>query len=338
MYEWRPASLPTAGDTDVQTTVRRPCVCDHSQIARYPRGRPEGTRAGAGKLYSTADALAHMLAGTAQESRRRRMRPCRPGPHDRRQPGCSAPARPRVELRALPRGHAGPRDRRAARLQRDGNMTLLIAIRTADGFAAISDRGETYANMPPKDVKKYHMDKKCEYYISFAGDGKLAKEILGRISRSRTGRADVVRRIHDIALDLSANPRRRSGHVVGILIIAERKGFKLYNIEVKGRDVDINESNDAVSVHGDCGTVGMCQYVIAKVGFSSMTCEAAARKIHVLASDVGKQVESVGKPSCGFDLIWCVADSQPKKLERYTEEFGHIDVSLHMTEPLPPVI
>ena len=108
--------------------------------------------------------------------------------------------------------------------------------------------------------------------------------------------------------------------------------------EVKGRHVAIDESKDAVSVRGDCSAVGMCQYVIAKVGFSSMACEMAARKIHVLASDVRKYVESVGERSCGFDLVWCASDSQPKKLERYTEKLGQIDVSLHMAEPLPPVI
>ena len=58
----------------------------------------------------------------------------------------------------------------------------------------------------------------------------------------------------------------------------------------------------------------------------------------ILASDAGRYVESVGKPSCGFDLIMLVADGHPKVMERCTEESGQIDVRLHLAEPAPSVV
>ncbi len=212
-------------------------------------------------------------------------------------------------------------------------MTLLMAVKADDGFVAISDRKETYANKPPTNVRKYHMDKKGGFYISFAGDGRLAQGVLDKLGRARTGPADVVERIRMIASALFDKAKRRSASVDGILIIAERHIVKMYDIDIVGRHVGVRENHKVVSIRGDGGARLLCKYVAGKVDFSGTACETTARMLHVLASDVGEHVESVGGREYGFDLGMIVAGGQGEILERRTERFGRIDVRLHLEDP-----
>lgn len=216
------------------------------------------------------------------------------------------------------------------------SMTLLMAVRATDGIAAISDRKESYENRPPRSVKKHHTDKKGGFYISLAGDGGLAKGVPDGLDDARTGPADVVGRIRMIAAKRVAKTRRRYASVVGILIIADRNGLKMYNIDIDGRHVDVVENSGAVSVRGDGGARSLCEYITAKVGFSGTACETAARMMHVLASDVGEHVESMGGRSYGFDLVMLAPDGRARMLERCTAEFGRIDIRLRLEEPAPP--
>lgn len=214
-------------------------------------------------------------------------------------------------------------------------MALLMVVATFDGFVVISDRKETYANRPPKNVKKYHMDKKGGFYISLAGDGDLARKMLDRLGRVRTGPADVVRRIRSVASVLAAKKGSRSLRVDGILIIAGRQGIKLYDIVIAGSHVDVLENDHAVSVRGDADAQALCRYIAKKVMFSGRTREAVARMMLVLANDVAGDVESVGGQSCGFDLGLFVADGRATMLEQLTGEFGRIDVRLRLDESMP---
>lgn len=212
-------------------------------------------------------------------------------------------------------------------------MTLLMAVKADDGFVAISDRKETYANKPPKNVRKYHMDKKGGFYVSLAGDGRLAQGVLDKLSKARTGPADVIERIRMIASALSTKRKQRPASVDGILIIAEHRIVRMYDINIVGRRVGVLENRGVVSIRGDGGARILCKYVAGKVDFSGTACETTARMLHVLASDVAEHVESVGGRRYGFDLGMIVAGGQGDILERCAERFGRIDIRLHLEDP-----
>ena len=183
-------------------------------------------------------------------------------------------------------------------------MTLLVAVRASDGLAVVSDRKETYVNIPPKNVKKYYIDKKGRFYISLAGDGDLAKGVLNGLARARTGPSDVVGRIRSIAASLHAETTEGHTRADGFLVIAYHRNTKLYNIGIIDGHVDVLENHDGVSVQGDGHAQILCGYVTKKINFSHMPCEAVATRLHVLASDMAEQVESVGEHGAyGFDLV-----------------------------------
>ena len=212
-----------------------------------------------------------------------------------------------------------------------------MAVGAADGFAVISDRKETYASMPPRNVKKYHMDKKGGFCISPEGDGRLAKGVLDGLGNARTGPADVVKRMRAIAAALSSRTRRRTARADGILIIAEHQGLKLCDIDMVDNHVDVPEDRSAVSIRGGGDAQGICRYVTRKVCFSGTGRMAAAMDLRVPASDVAEHVESVGERSCGFDPGMLAADGHAGVPERRTERFGRIAVRLHLAEPAPPI-
>lgn len=214
-------------------------------------------------------------------------------------------------------------------------MTLLMAVKTIDGFAAASDRKETYANRPPRNVTKCYMDKKGGIYISLAGDGYLAKKILDKLARARTGPADVIKKIRSIALALAAKKGQRLPRVDGILIIAGRQGLKMYSVDIVGRHVAVLENEHAVSVRGDGAAQALCRYVAKKVDFSGKTSETAARMMLVLAGDVAEGVESVGGRSYGFDIGLLTNYGYANVLEQITDDFGRIDVRLRLDESTP---
>lgn len=212
-------------------------------------------------------------------------------------------------------------------------MTLLMVVRTVDGLAAISDRKETYADISPKNVKKCHMDKGGRFYVSFAGDGDLAEAVLNRLARARTGPADVVGKIRQIAADLSTESIRKTRRVSGFLITVYRQSLKLYSIDLVGDHVDVLESDAAVSIRGDGHARHLCDYIVKKAPFSGMTYEAAAKHLHALASDVAEHVESVGgHDSYGFDLGFFSTAGGSKLRERLTEQFGQVDVRFRIDD------
>ena len=127
-------------------------------------------------------------------------------------------------------------------------MTLLVAVRAADGLAAISDRKETRPLGSPGNVKKFYVDKRHRFYISLAGDGALADGVLKRLARARTGPEDVVARVREIAAALHSGRVGRALQADGFLIIAGRAGLKLYSVYISGRHVDVLEDRDGLSV------------------------------------------------------------------------------------------
>ena len=208
-------------------------------------------------------------------------------------------------------------------------MTLL-AKHATDGLVALSDRMETYLRGPPRDVKKYHLDKRGRHCVSPAGDGKLAKEVLRGLAHAKTGPADVLARIRGIAKDLHARHPRKTPSVDGFLIVVERQGPRLYSIGINGGDVDVTEDRGGVHAHGDENALALCEYITKKAGLADMRCEEAARQLHVLASDVAEHVDSVGgRDEYGFDLV-VFAASGTKFIERDKERRGRIDVSFRM--------
>ena len=211
-------------------------------------------------------------------------------------------------------------------------MTLLLASHATDGLVALSDRKETYQRGLPKDVKKHLLDKRRRFYISLAGDGKLAEGVLRRLARARTGPADVLARIRGIAKDLHSGPQRIR-RVSGFLITVERSKLRLYTIAIAGSHVAALEKHGGVHARGDGSARTLCEYITKKSGLAGMRCEEAARHLHVLASDVAEHVDSVGeRDKYGFDLVVFAAGGT-KLAERDKERRGRIDVSFRMDGP-----
>ena len=212
-------------------------------------------------------------------------------------------------------------------------MTFLAARHATDGIAVISDRKETYLHGPPRDVKKYYLDRRGRFYVSLAGDGKLAEAVLKCLARSRTGPADVLARLRSIAKDFYARTSRKMPRADGFLVVVEGQGPKLYNIGIKGGRVNALEDRGGVSAHGDEHALTLCEYITKKAGLSGMRCEEAARHLHVLASDVAENVDSVGnRGEYGFDLVLFAAAGGAKLLERDMKRHGRIDVRFHMAD------
>lgn len=210
-------------------------------------------------------------------------------------------------------------------------MTFLAASHATDGIAVISDRKETYLHGHPRDVKKYYLDNRGRFYVSLAGDGKLAEGVLRRLARSRTGPADVLARLRGIAKALHAGSPRNTPRVDGFLVVVEGQGPRLYNIGIRGGHVDALEDRDGVSAHGDEHALTLCEYITKKAGLSGMRCEEAARHLHVLASDVAENVDSVGeRGEYGFDLVLFAAAGGIGLVERDMGQHGRIDVRFHM--------
>lgn len=212
-------------------------------------------------------------------------------------------------------------------------MTLLAAVRTSDGLAVVSDRKESYVDRSPKNVKKYHLDKRGRFYVSLAGDGKLAEGMLNRLARIRTGPADIVGNIRRIAVDLSSDSIRKTRRVNGFLVTSDKQHLRLYNIDLIGGHVDVLENAAGVSIRGDVHARHLCAYITKKVSFSSMSCEAAAKHLHILASDVAEHVASVGeRGSYGFDLGFFSAAGGSKLRGRLTEHLGRIDMHFRVDD------
>ena len=170
-------------------------------------------------------------------------------------------------------------------------MTLLVAVRAADGLAAVSDRKEAVPLGSPRNVKKFHVDERMRFYISLAGGGPLADGALARLARARTGPADVVARVRSIAAALHSGRTGEALQVDGFLIIAGRAGLKLYSIYISGRHVGVLEDRNGVSSRGDGPARVLCRYIARGAGFSGMPCEEAARHLHVLAGDVAGRTD-----------------------------------------------
>ena len=210
-------------------------------------------------------------------------------------------------------------------------MTFLAAKHATDGIAVISDRKETYLHGPPRDVQKYYLDKRGQFYVSLAGDGKLAEGVLRRLARSRTGPADVLARLRSIAKSLHVGPYRNALQADGFLIVIDGQWPKLYNIDITGDHVDAVEVRGGVSAHGDRRARMLCEYITKKVSLAGMRCEEVARHLHVLASDVAEHVDSVGKRGeYGFDLVLFVAAGGARLVERDMKQHGRIDVRFRL--------
>ena len=206
-------------------------------------------------------------------------------------------------------------------------MTLLVAMHATDGIVALSDRKEIYPLEPPRDVKKYYLDGRGRFYISLAGDGKLAEVVLRNLARARTGPSDVRGRIRDIVKKLPSKTRRKDPRADGFLITVEQQRPRLYSISIGDGRVDVFESRVGASAHGDGRAKVLFQYIAKKASHSGMQCREAAWHLHVLASDVAEHVESVGRrDEYGFDLALFVTASGTRLPERDMEWHGRIDV------------
>ena len=174
------------------------------------------------------------------------------------------------------------------------SATILVAVRAADGLAAISDRKETVPLGSPRNVKKFHVDKHKRFYISLAGDGPLADGVPVRLARARTGPADAAARVRGIAAALHSGRTGEALQAGGFLIIAGRAGLKLCSICISGRHVDTLEDRNGASARGDGLARVLCQYIARGAGFSGMPCEEAARHPHVPAGDVAERADGAG--------------------------------------------
>ena len=203
-------------------------------------------------------------------------------------------------------------------------MTLLLAEQATDGLAALSDRKETCQRGQSRDVQRHLLDKREKYYVSLAGYGKLVKEVLRGPARAKTGPAGALAKIRGIAKSLHSRTRR-TRRVSGFLIIAEQHKLRLYSIGIAGSHVVALEKHGGVHARGDGRAQALCKCIAKKAGLEGMRREEAARRPHVLASDVAEHAGSAGKrDEYGFDLVVFAAGGT-KLAERDTDRRGRID-------------
>ena len=177
------------------------------------------------------------------------------------------------------------------------------------------------------------MDKRRRFYVSLAGDGKLARGVLKGLAHARTGPADVLAGIRGVAKDFHSRTRRHASRVDSFLITVEQQGPRPYSIAINGGRVVASEESGGVHARGDGNALAPCKYIAKKAGLAGMRCEEdVARHLHVPAGGAAEHVDSAGKrDKYGFDLVVFAAGGT-KLVERDTERRGRIDVSFRMAE------
>lgn len=207
-------------------------------------------------------------------------------------------------------------------------LTLLMVMRAGDGIAAVSDRKESMPDRPGREVSKYHLDAGGRFYISLSGDALTAAAILDHAATFKI--ADIDRMVRDIEAVIRDKHRRRP-HVDGIIALADTGKTKLYDIYIRDGRVDAFANSDATSVHGDYAANVLCRHLTKNLDVRSLSCDAAAAHLHVLASSVAETVDSVGtRDEYGFDLVLMETAGGTCLLERQTTTRGTLKVQFLM--------
>lgn len=204
-------------------------------------------------------------------------------------------------------------------------MTLLMAMRAGDGIAAVSDRKESLPGRSGREVTKCLLDASGRFYLSLSGDGLAARAILDSIGPAWEI-SDLVEAIHEECHpDMSVD---------GILVVAGARGPEMYDIYIRGGQIDLYANDDAASVHGDYAVHVLCRHLAKGLDARSLSRGAAAAHLHVLASSVAETVDSVGgRDKYGFDLATIGAaggGGGAASLWRQADALGALEVRFRM--------
>lgn len=207
-------------------------------------------------------------------------------------------------------------------------MTLLMAMRAGDGIAAVSDRKESLPGRAGKEVTKCLLDAGGRFYLSLSGNGLAARAILDSISPSGpTWKiSDLVEAMHEECHpDMSVD---------GILVVAAARGPEIYDVYIRGGQIDIYANDDAASVHGDYAAHVLCRHLARGLDARYLSRGVAAAHLHVLASSVAETVDSVGRrDEYGFDLatIGAAGGGDAASLWRQADALGALEVRFRMS-------
>ena len=207
-------------------------------------------------------------------------------------------------------------------------MTLLMAAWAIDGVAAVSDRKESQTN---REVTKYHMSGNGGFYISLAGDGRVAKGLLQKVAEDETAHAaGIEEKIRDFAASIY-NTRQSTTRVDGILITSGLQSYRMYDLYIRGGRARLYPNDDAISMQGDYAAITICRSLTAGLDMRRRRSGEAAALLHMLASKAAATVDSVGgREKYGFDLAIFGAPGRAEILKRCTDELGTVEVIFHI--------
>ena len=202
-------------------------------------------------------------------------------------------------------------------------MAFLAIGHARDCILALSDRRESVDQSDPNEVTKYCLCVAEGYYIALSGDGKTASGLLNELGISQPSRANVFKEIDRLAAKLYLS--HHEGNVAGHLIVSDGGEFKTYAISIVSGILAYYQIADPMLAEGDAGAVALCKRLARDIPMSDMPCEAAARRLHTMASYIAETVESVGdRDEFGFDMVVFSKPGTAMQLRRRTDAMGSI--------------
>lgn len=207
-------------------------------------------------------------------------------------------------------------------------MTLLTAMRARDGTAIVPCRKEGLPNRAGREATECRLDAGGRLCLSLSGGARVAKFML--VCIRDCGFAGLGQKTSELAA--SIHDRHQCGpSAEGILVMPGIWGLEIYGILARDGHATIFANNGASSMHGAHAAIVPCRRLAKDPGIRSLSCDAAAAHLHVLASSVAETVDSVGKrDKYGFDLVLMKAAGEFGLLSRPTDVFGTITVQFRM--------
>lgn len=218
------------------------------------------------------------------------------------------------------RAHTGAAARRLRLL------ALLVAARANDGLVAPSGRRESAGGSRGNGVSKCHLDAAGEFCIALSGDAVAAAHVLNQLARRRISSADVFKKLEGMAAGVHS-ARRLSSVVAGHLTVAQNGGIGLHTVSINHGIALFTPNDEPMPAEGDCGATALCRNPAQDMALEDMSCEAAARYLHTLASRIAETVKGAGgRGRYGIDMAIFTVAGDARLLKRRTDKMGTIEV------------
>ena len=216
-------------------------------------------------------------------------------------------------------------------------LTLLVAARTRDGIAALSDRKESVRGSGGNEVSKYYLDAAGGCYMSLSGYGDAAGHLLGRLGRRQTTAAGTFREIDSLVAGLHA-ARQKTGHMAGRLILAGGGRFEPYTVTMVSGIAAFVPNRESLPVEGDFGAIVLCKNLARDVALPGMPCKTA-KCLHAIASRMAEAAGGAGeRDKYGIDIVVFTMAGAAARMLRRTDRMGTLSIrfdELAGTGPLP---